>query len=49
MEEDGLAVMQDKYIMYKEGNIKFLRFNPDEKTSRNKGTFSRLQWNPQFK
>ena len=46
MKEDGLTAMQDKYNMYKEGNIKFLRFNPDEKTSRKKRTFSRLHLNP---
>ena len=48
MEEDGLSVMQDKYIMYKEGNIKFLRFNPDEETSQKNSTFSRLHLNPQL-
>ena len=34
--------------MYKEGHIKFLRFNPDKETSRNKQTFSRLHLNPQL-
>ena len=38
--------MQEKYDMYKEGNIKFLRFNPDEKTSRKKRTFSRFKFKP---
>ena len=42
MEEDGISAMQEKYDMYKEGNIKFLLFNPDEEASRNKPTFSRL-------
>ena len=48
MEEDGISSMQEKYNMYKEGNIKFLRFNPDEEASRNKPTFSRLHLNPQI-
>ena len=34
--------------MYKEGNIKFLRFNPDEETAWNEATFSRLHLNPQI-
>ena len=38
--------MQEKYIMYKEGNIKFLRFNPDEETPQKNSTFSRLRSNP---
>ena len=46
MEEDELSAMQDKYDMYKEGNIKFLRFNPDEETSQKNSTFSRLHLNP---
>ena len=45
MKEDGLSSMQEKYDMYKEGNIKFLRFNPDEETPQNKITFSRLLLN----
>ena len=44
MEEDGLSSMQEKYEMYKKGYLKFLRFNPDEKTS----TFGRLHLNPQI-
>ena len=48
MEEDGISSMQEKYDMYKEGNIKFLRFNPDEETSWNEATFSRLHLNPQI-
>ena len=48
MEEYGLTAMQEKYTMYKEGNIEFLRFNPDEETSKNKPTFSRLPSNPQI-
>ena len=39
--------MQEKYNMYKEGNIKFLRFNPDEETSQKNSTFSRFHLNPQ--
>ena len=48
MEEDGLSTMQKKYDMYKEGNIKFLRFNPDEKISWKRRIFSRLHFNPQL-
>ena len=47
MEEDGLSTIQKKYDMYKEANIRFLRFNPEEKTSCNKLTFSRSHLNPQ--
>ena len=47
MEEEGLSAMQEKYDMYKEGNIKFLRFNPDEETSQKNSTLSRLHLNPQ--
>ena len=42
MEEGGLSSIQEKYDMYKKGYLKFLRFNPDEETSSNKPTFSRL-------
>ena len=42
LEEDGLSAMQDKYHIYKESNIKFLRFNPEEGTLGNKPTFSRF-------
>ena len=40
--------MQEKYNMYKEGNIKFLRFSPDEKASWNETTFSRLNLNRKY-
>ena len=36
MEEDGISALQETYSKYKEGNIKFLRFNPEEKTSQKK-------------
>ena len=48
VEEEGLSTMQEKYDMYKEGNVKFLRFNPDEETSWNETTFSRLHLNSQI-
>ena len=48
MEESGISSMQEKYDMYKEGNVKFLRFNPDEETSWNETTFSRLHLNSQM-
>ena len=48
MEEDMIFSMQEKYNMYKKGYLKFLRFNPDEDTSSNKPTFSRLHLNPQI-
>ena len=48
IEEDGISSMQEKYDMYKEGNIKFLRFNPTGKTSWNEATFSRLHLHPQI-
>ena len=48
MEEDGISSMQENYNVYKEGNIKFLRFNPDEETSWNEATFSRLDLNLQI-
>ena len=48
MEEDRISSMQEKYNMYKEGNIKFLRFNPDEETSQKNSTFSRLHLNTQI-
>ena len=41
MEEDR----QEKYNMYKKGYLKFLRFDPDEETSQNETTFSRLHLN----
>ena len=47
MEQEGLSSMQEKYDMYKKGYLKFLRFDPDEKTSRNEPTFGRLHLNPQ--
>ena len=46
-EESGISAMQEMYDMYKEANIKFLRFNSEE-PSRNKPTFSRLHLNPQI-
>ena len=46
MEEDGISSMQEKYNMYKKGYLKFLRFDPDEKISRNEPTFGRLHLNP---
>ena len=45
MEEDGISFMQEKYNMYKKGYLKFLRFDPDEETSQNETTFSRLHSN----
>ena len=38
MDNEGLSSMQEKYNTYKEGNIKFLRFNPDEEISLNETT-----------
>ena len=48
MEEDGFSSMQEKYNMYKKGYLKFLRFNPDEKTSGKEPTFGRLHLNSQI-
>merc|ERR1712080_766579 len=47
MEEDGISAMQDEYDMYKEGNIKFLRFNPDEDNLQKESIFTaRVQHAP---
>ena len=46
-EEDWISPMQEKYDMYKKGYLKFLRFDPEEETSQNKPTFSRVPLNPQ--
>ena len=48
LEEDGFSSMQEKYDMYKKGYLKFLRFDPEEETSQNKPTFSRVPLNPQL-
>ena len=47
-EEEGISAMQKKYDMYKEANIKFLRFNPDEETTQKNSNFSRLHLNSQL-
>ena len=46
LEEDGFSSMQEKYDMYKKGFLKFLRFNPDDNTSRKEPTFGKLHLNP---
>ena len=45
MDDEGLYSMQEKYNTYKEANIKFLRFNPDEETSLTETTDEEISWN----